>query len=365
MKENEKVISSEITSRVVTVNDLLSIYDISLDNWEIERQIVNTWEVGAKGPDNKIVTTPLFQVKVWLKTKQSTVFNNLREEFINDIKKLSPKIEKISYRQNVNKEPLLLELNIFDLHLGKIAWSEETNHEYNLEIASDIFNRCIEEFIDETSNKNIERIVFPIGNDFFNSDKSYPFNSTTKGTPQEEDARWQKTFRLGRQLLVEAINKLQQIAPVDVIMVPGNHDFERNFYLGDSLEGWFYNNENVTVDNSANPRKYYKYGEVLIGYTHGNEEKVTDLPLIMANEKPNDWALSTFREFHLGHEHRKKEIKFKSTEEYQGVIIRYFNSLSATDSWHHKRGYVGAKRSAEALLWDKTKGLKNNLYFNI
>jgi predicted phosphodiesterase len=365
MKENEKVISSEITSRVVTVNDLLSIYDISLDNWEIERQIVNTWEVGAKGPDNKIVTTPLFQVKVWLKTKQSTVFNNLREEFINDIKKLSPKIEKISYRQNVNKEPLLLELNIFDLHLGKIAWSEETNHEYNLEIASDIFNRCIEEFIDETSNKNIERIVFPIGNDFFNSDKSYPFNSTTKGTPQEEDARWQKTFRLGRQLLVEAINKLQQIAPVDVIMVPGNHDFERNFYLGDSLEGWFYNNENVTVDNSANPRKYYKYGEVLIGYTHGNEEKVTDLPLIMANEKPNDWALSTFREFHLGHEHRKKEIKFKSTEEYQGVIIRYFNSLSATDSWHHKRGYVGAKRSAEALLWDKTKGLKNNLYFTI
>jgi predicted phosphodiesterase len=360
-----KVISSEVTNRVVTVDDLLNIYSISLENWEIEKQIVNTWEVGAKGPDNKIVTTPLFQVKVWLKNKQTAVLNNIREEFIEDVKKLSPKVEKINYKQKVDKYPLLLELNIFDLHLGKIAWSEETNHEYNLEIASSIFHQCIEEFIDETSNKNIDRIVFPVGNDFFNSDRSYPFNSTTKGTPQEEDARWQKTFRLGRQLLVDAINKLQQIAPVDVIMVPGNHDFERNFYLGDSLESWFYNNENVTVDNSANPRKYYKYGEVLIGYTHGNEEKVTDLPLIMANEKPTEWALSTFREFHLGHEHRKKEIKFKSTEEYQGVIIRYFNSLSATDSWHHKRGYIGAKRSAEALLWDKTKGLKNNIYFTI
>ena len=174
-----------------------------------------------------------------------------------------------------------------------------------------------------------------------------------------------KTFRLGRQLLVDAINKLQQIAPVDVIMVPGNHDFERNFYLGDSLESWFYNNENVTVDNSANPRKYYKYGEVLIGYTHGNEEKVTDLPLIMANEKPTEWALSTYREFHLGHLHHKKEIKFKSTEEYQGVTIRYFNSLSGSDSWHHKKGYIGAKRSAEALLWDRTKGLKNNIYFTL
>ena len=190
MIENEKVISSEITSRVVTVDDLLNIYSISLDDWEIEKQIVNTWEVGAKGPDNKIVTTPLFQVKVWLKNKQSAVFNNLREEFIEDIKKLSPKVNKINYKQKVDKDPLLLELNIFDLHLGKIAWSEETNHEYNLDIASNIFNQCIEEFLDEVSNKNVERIVFPIGNDFFNSDRSFPFNSTTKGTPQEEDARW-------------------------------------------------------------------------------------------------------------------------------------------------------------------------------
>jgi hypothetical protein len=85
----------------------------------------------------------------------------------------------------------------------------------------------------------------------------------------------------------------------------------------------------------------------------------------MANEKPTDWALSTYREFHLGHLHHKKEIKFKSTEEYQGVIIRHFNSLSGSDSWHHKKGYVGAKRSAEALLCDKTKGLKNNLYFTL
>ena len=75
-------------------------------------------------------------IKVLLKNKQSSVFNNLREEFIEDIKRLSPKVEKINYKQKVDKAPLLLELNIFDLHLGKIAWSEETNHEYNLEIAA-------------------------------------------------------------------------------------------------------------------------------------------------------------------------------------------------------------------------------------
>jgi hypothetical protein len=363
MEQNNKVLTSEITNRIITADDLLNVYNISLDDWEIEKQVLNTWEVGAKGPDGNIVTTPLFQVKLWLKNKNTSIFNLIREDFIEDIKKLSPKIDKISHKPRVDKSPLLLEINIFDLHLGKIAWDEETGHNYNLEIASNLFNNCINEFISECQDKNIEKIVVPIGNDFFNSDRSHPFNSTTRGTPQEEDARWQKTFRTGRQLIVDNILKLSQIAPIDIVMIPGNHDYERNFYLGDSLEGWFYNNPNVNVDNSPSPRKYYKYGSVLIGYTHGNEEKITDLPIIMAHENPTDWALSKFREFHLGHEHRKKEIKYKSTEEYQGVIIRYMSSLSATDSWHHKRGYIGSKRSAEAIFWDREKGLKSNSYF--
>jgi hypothetical protein len=242
MEQNTKVLTSEIINRIITADDLLNVYNISLEDWEIEKQVLNTWEVGAKGPDNKIVTTPLFQVKVWLKNKNTSVFKLIREDFIEDIKKLSPKVDKISYKPRVDKTPLLLEINIFYLHLGKIAWDEETGQNYNLDIASGLFNNCIDDFIAECQNKNIEKIVLPIGNDFFNSDRSHPFNSTTRGTPQEEDARWQKTFRTGRQLIVDNIIKLSQIAPVDVVMVPGNHDYERNFYLGDSLEGWFYNN---------------------------------------------------------------------------------------------------------------------------
>ena len=365
MIENTRVISSETTDRLITVDSLLNTHNIDLENWEVEKQVINSWEVGTKGPDGNIVTTPLFQIKVWLKNKQTAILKIIREDFINDLKNISPKVDKITYNSSLTKNPLLLEINIFDLHLGKIAWSEETNQDYNLTIASNLFTSCIDEFISEVSNKNIERIVLPIGNDFFNSDRSHPFNSTTKGTPQEEDTRWQKTFRTGRQLLVDNILKLSQIAPVDVVMVPGNHDFERNFYLGDSLEGWFFNNPNITVDNSPNPRKYYKYNNVLIGYTHGNEEKINELPLIMANEKPLEWATSKFREFHLGHLHHKKEIKFKSTEEYNGTIIKYMSSLSGSDSWHHKKGYINSKRSAEAMLWDREKGLKGNIYFNI
>jgi hypothetical protein len=360
-----KVIASEVLSRIVTVDQLLNIYNISLEDWEIERQIVNTWEVGAKGPDDKIVTTPLFQVKVWLKSKREIrTLESIRQEFLEDLKALSPKVGGLHAKKGVSKSSRLLQINIFDLHLGKIAWEKEVGANYDLDIASERFNNCIDHFIATAKGYNISRIILPIGNDFFNSDKAHPYNATTAGTPQEEDTRWQKTFRTGRSLVIENVNKLTQIAPVDIVMVPGNHDFEKTFYLGDSLEGWFHNNENVTVNNSPNPRKYYSYGKVMIGFTHGDKEKIADLPLIMAQENPVEWGVTTYREFHLGHFHHKKEIKYKSTEEYQGVVIRFMSSLSGTDAWHHSKGYISAKKSAEALIWDPENGLDAQLYFN-
>lgn len=359
----EKILTSEVSRRIITEDDLLKAYNISLEDWEIEKKVVNTWESSSKNSKGETVVTPMFQVKVWLKSKQETkTLEAIRENFLEDLKNFSPKIPKINYPASTSSH--LLELNIFDLHLGKIAWEPETNSSYNLDIAVELFNNSIDEFIKDTRNYLIGKILLPIGNDFFNSDRSHPFNSTTKGTPQEEDARWQHTFRVGRKLLVDNILKLSQIAPVDVLMVPGNHDFEKNFYLGDSLEGWFYNNPNVHINNSPNPRKYYQYGDILLGFTHGDSEKATNLPLIMAQENPTAWSQTRFREFHLGHYHHKKEIKYQSTTEYNGVKIRYMSSLSGNDAWHHKRGYVGAIQTSEAYLWDPSGGLKAIFNYN-
>jgi hypothetical protein len=77
-----------------------------------------------------------------------------------------------------------------------------------------------------------------------------------------------------------------QVAPVDVLIVPGNHDRERMFYAGAALECWYHGSPNVLVDNGAQLRKYYSLGKNLIGFTHGSEEKFTMLPGIMAHEVP-------------------------------------------------------------------------------
>ena len=51
------------------------------------------------------------------------------------------------------------------------------------------------------------------------------------GTRQDADSRFSRIFRDGRKLLVEAIEYLKTIAPVDVLVVVGNHDSNSMFHL--------------------------------------------------------------------------------------------------------------------------------------
>ena len=102
-----KVISSEVVDRIVNEQQLLSLYNISLEEWEIEKKVVNTWEVGAKAPDGTMAVTPLFQVKLWLKSKKEIKdLEQIRKEFIEDIKKLSP-VVKAKHTQNISKDPVI------------------------------------------------------------------------------------------------------------------------------------------------------------------------------------------------------------------------------------------------------------------
>ncbi len=255
----------------------------------------------------------------------------------------------------------LLEVSIFDLHLGKLAWKPESGADYDLKISQTGFCEALETLIERSKGFPIERVVFPIGNDYFNVDGMA--NETTAGTPQREDGRWQKSFVLGRKLMVNAINRLREIAPVDVVMVPGNHDVERVFYLGDSLSGWFSQTDDVTVDNSPMARKYYQYGKNLIGFTHGKEEKHVNLPLIMATEEPEKWASTVWREFHIGHYHHKKDIHFQPVNEHQGIRIRQIPSLCPADDWHRLKGY-GSLRAAEVYVWGRNDGCVGSFSFS-
>lgn len=360
-------------NHIKTLEELLKYCNVDPEVWKVVRTRLNKWDVTA-WRDGFARTIQNFQVRADLERQLQVVRDRLAGEvFLEMIKGYEPPILDVLRFETKPEENNLLEIAIFDLHLGKLAWGGETFENYDVKIARERFLNAITDLLKTANRFEYSRILFPVGNDFFNSDTIY--NTTTQGTQQDEDLRWQKTFNVGVQLLVDAINMLKQTGvPVDVVVIPGNHDFERSYYMGKYLEAWFNNDQVVKVINGASPRKYYRFGNVLLGFTHGSEEKIDSLPMIMANDiesKPY-WSETLYHEFHIGHIHRKRDIKYSVTldkvrtlNEDLGVTVRYLSSLTGTEEWHHKKGFVGAVKAADGFIWNDEKGLIAQLNSNL
>lgn len=346
------------STRICTLEALLAHCKVDTSIWEVERFTLNKWEVGAKNTDGEIIVEPLFQVKATLKRKrlQSTVKAEL-DAMIAAAKAHSPSYTPLQ-RPKRSQRGHLLEISIPDLHMGKLAWNEETRGgDYDLKIAQQVFEEALEALIQKTQGFDIERICFVVGNDLLNADKLD--NTTTKGTQQQVDGRYQKVFATTRQMMVRGIERLMSIADIDVLMVPGNHDSQSVYCLGDSLDCWFRASPNVTIHNEPTGRKIYRYGQCLILFAHGDKQPLKDLPLQMATDYPQEWGATRWRECHAGHLHRSSANEYAGHSEHKGVRVRVLPSLCASDSWHTDNGYTGNLRSAEAYVWDAEQGLQS------
>jgi hypothetical protein len=249
----------------------------------------------------------------------------------------------------------LLEINIADAHLGKLAWAQETGHEsYDTKIADAMYRRAQSALFARAGVK-FEKVLMVIGNDLMNSDNAE--GTTTKGTQVSTDGRYHKTFYRARTLMIDSIEQARKIAPVHVIVMPGNHDRLACFHLGDSLEMYFHGQSDVVINNEPTSRKYFQWGKVMLMMCHGDREKRMDMPLVMASEQPKMWGETLFRECHTGHLHQTR------TEELHGVRVRILPSLSPPDAWHATNAYVGCLRSAEGYIWNKSEGLIGQVFY--
>jgi len=251
---------------------------------------------------------------------------------------------------------LMLEVPVVDLHLGKLAWAPETGENYDYKIADKRFRFVIEDIISRVKHRPFERIVFPIGQDFFHYDTL--FGETTSGTHQDNDLRWQKLFSVGVEMLVKAIDALCSLAPVEVLAIPGNHDLMTSFYAIQFLSAWYRDCEGVEVNPDPRARKYIEFGDCLIGFSHGDKEKKRIFGNMQV-EAAEAWGRTRFREWHCGHFHSEQ------VHEEHGVIVRRLSSVTGTDSWHYTAGYVGAIAKNQSFVWDKKRGLQEILLTNL
>lgn len=255
-------------------------------------------------------------------------------------------------------------LNLFDAHLDKLPIKSTCGVESTLEKNLNTFRNTIVKIIPHLISNQVEKIIFPVGNDLFHTNG---FNAQTKkGTQIEYFGSPEDAYYAICDVISETVLKLSHVADVEVIMIKGNHDEDKVTTLGYWLNRMF-EDTNVKVDFLRKQRKYIQYGENLLGFAHGDKEKskIAQLPLIMAQEAKVMWGNTTYRKMFLGDLHHGFEYQFLKAKDMPGVEVEYLRSVGTTDTWHEDFGWVGIPKTAYLQIIDKRDGEFSRMKFPI
>lgn len=334
---------------------ILKKFGYDPNKWELVTWTFGKWEVALKDEkSNRVCTT------IRAKIKPIDKRNIPIEEYIKEAKKVFEneimpiKIPISKPNKELDKDKLL-ELGGIELHLGKMSWSGETGQDYDKNIAQDRFYTIYEEVIEQQRIEKCDTCLICIGNDFFNSDTVNA--TTTKGTPQTNDLRWQKLFNIGLKLYTQMLDGLsKEFNNIEVRLQSGNHDKMASFYLYIALSCYFKNYDNIRFSENYKDVQSFIWGKCGIFFSHGDSNLKRLIKSIPA-EFYKEWGKTIYRELHLGHLHKEVVVDDES-----GMITRRIGSPTATDQWHYEERFIGATQKYQTFVWHKEKGLLNIKY---
>jgi hypothetical protein len=314
--------------------ELAKLHKINLDKYII----TNYW--------SKILPSGKFTSSIFSKRKEAKDYSP--EDFSRFLENYKPSnIEITKVDLNNDKDFVDVEISISDYHLAKRTIDKDndipTRALRYVDVAQSLINKV-------EACYNINTIVLPISNDFFHTDNYQ--NQTTNGTPQDTIMDYADEYEIGFAILVDTINILRKhSSTVQVVLVQGNHDRTKSFYLAHALDIFFRYAEDVEFIREHSVVKGLTLGNTFIGWHHGNC-KIEDLPLLFAThpQYSSQFGDAVYREVHTGdkHHYMAKEVK--------GVRIQQMPSLSGTDRWHLDNNYVHSVRAALALVYDINLG---------
>lgn len=258
-----------------------------------------------------------------------------------------PKAKPVKLVKACRLENQLTVLPIGDAHIGLLAWGEEVGEDHDLKIAERELV-AVAQKLTLLAPATKRALIVNVG-DYFHVD-SYRGVTERGGNLLDCDSRYPKMVRIGIACMVAIIDAaLKKHEEVEVINVAGNHDKQTSFLLSLVLERHYRNEPRVLVRAEPTPFFYVEFGKCLIGATHGDTCKPTDLPEIMAVDRHEAWGRTNYRYWYTGHIHHD------SKKELRGCVFESFRTLARPDAWHHGSGYRSG-RDMKCIVLDKDHG---------
>ncbi len=232
-------------------------------------------------------------------------------------------------------DSLLAVYPLGDPHVGMLSWGEETGADFDLRIAERDLCAAMAYLVEQAPAAK-RAVIINLG-DYFHADNMAGMTSRS-GNVMDMDSRLPKMFRVGVKIMRQLVDSaLKKHETVEVINAIGNHDDVLAMVMSVMLAQIYENEPRIVIHDQPTSRHYIQHGKVLIGVTHGHQTKDTDLPGIMATERPKLWGDTQYRYFYRGHHHHD------SLKEYNGCIVEQFRTLAAGDAYAVSGGYLSGR----------------------
>jgi hypothetical protein len=285
-------------------------------------------------------------IQQWIKTQKDKVLPDL-------IEAIKAAFEGYKGIVPLVRGPTACDLDIMsvypiaDQHNGLLAWGAETGESYDLKIGADLLRSCASRLIDQSPPSH-EAVILNLGDWQHTDDQK---NMTPRGgNLLDVDGRYFKVLTTGVQLMMDVVElALQKHNMVTVRNIPGNHDPHASIALTVALANAYSKNERVFVDDDPSPFWFKRFGQSLLGATHGHTLKPDKMAMAMAVLKREDWGNTRYHHFYFGHVHHD------SAKEVGDVRVESFQSLAARDAYSVAGGYVSG-RSLTSITFDREQG---------
>ena len=291
------------------------------------------------------------------------VLKPLENHIAEHLPKFKPERLRLSSKKN-NKNFALVS-GISDIHYMKLCYDARGNTIYDRKIALKRVAEHTKVIIDKTLSYGVpEKIFIPVANDNIHVDGFE--HTTTKGTSQvgQTDGIWKIELGNYLDMTMAMVETYAKIAPVELVILFGNHDKQTSHLLQVALERIYRGRKDITVHVRYLARTYLKYYNTGLLFTHSDEMKPAKMQqqshqLIMGEARQQDININEIKQWFLFagdlHADAYKDL---------GGFVKYYvmPSLTPCDEWHFNSGYSGKSEESAGYIVSR-EGVMEAIYY--
>ncbi|MCW2228075.1 oxidoreductase [Bradyrhizobium elkanii] len=283
----------------------------------------------------------------WVKTDRDREQQAAQMRAVVDaFKEELPRAEPVLPIPSANAD-LLNQYTITDLHMGMLAWGEETGADWDLKIAEKLLLDWFTAAIRMSPSASVA-VLAQLG-DLLHHETKVPITQG-HGHVLDADSRLQKMIRVAIRTMRRVVHMLlEKHERVHVIMADANHDESGGAWLREMFAQFFDEEPRVTVD--TNPGSYYvvEHGATSLFYHHGHKRKIKQVDTVFAGKYREIYGRTKFAYGHIGHLHSDELISTNLMK------VERHETLAAPDAYAANGGWLSG-RSAKVITYSRQFG---------